>query len=103
MPGYFEQGNLGRNVIRGFGLHQVDFTLRRDIAVRDGLKLQLRLEGYNILNYANFANPNPIEDAILASSNFGIVNRMANVGLNGAGIYTNGGPRTMQAALRLEF
>jgi hypothetical protein len=103
VPGTFEQGNLGRNVIRGFGLTQVDFTLRRDIAVRDGLRFQLRLEGYNILNHANFANPNPLEGANLASSNFGVINRMANSGMGGAGIYTSGGPRTMQAALRLEF
>jgi hypothetical protein len=103
VPGEFEQGNLGRNIIRGFGLNQVDFTLRRDIAIRDGLRFQIRLEGYNVLNHANFGNPNPFEGANLASSNFGITSRMANNNFAGAGIYTSGGPRTMQASLRLEF
>jgi hypothetical protein len=104
VPSDFTQGNLGRNVIRGFGLNQVDFTLRRDLQLNDRFKLQLRVEAYNVLNHANFANPSVQEGANLASPNFGIMNRMANnSGFGGGGIYTNGGPRTMQAVLRLEF
>ncbi len=99
----FAQGNLGRNSIRGFGMNQVDFTLRRDIVPREGTRLQIRLEAYNLLNHANFANPSPNEGANLASSNFGIASRMLNSGLGGTSIYSSGGPRTMQAVLRLEF
>jgi hypothetical protein len=102
-PTGFAQGDLGRNAIRGFGQRQVDFTLRREVAVREGWRLQLRLEAYNVLNQANFANPNPLEGANLASPNFGVVTRMGNAGFGSANVYGNGGPRSMQAAIRLEF
>ncbi len=102
-PSGFGQGNLGRNAIRGFGMNQLDLTFRRDIAPRESLRFQIRLEAYNVMNHANFANPLPNEGASLASSNFGIMTRMLNTGLGGAGIYSQGGPRTMQAVLRIEF
>jgi hypothetical protein len=102
-PSGFGQGTLGRNAIRGFGMNQVDLTFRRDIAPREGLRFQIRLEAYNVLNHANFANPLPNEGASLASSNFGVMSRMLNSGLGGSSIYSQGGPRTMQAVLRFEF
>ena len=102
-PDGFGQGSLGRNSIRGFGMSQIDLTLRRDIAPREGLRLQLRLEAYNVMNHANFANPLPNEGASLASSNFGVMSRMLNSGLGGTSVYSQGGPRTMQAVLRIEF
>ena len=99
----FAQGNLGRNSIRGFGQVQADITLRRNLQITERLRFQFRLEGYNLLNHPNFSNPNPQEGANLSSSNFGIVNRMANQGFGGSNVYSNGGPRNMQVSLRLEF
>ncbi|WP_031498886.1 TonB-dependent receptor [Bryobacter aggregatus] len=103
VPTTLAQGNLGRNAIRGFAMNQLNLTFRRDLVVREGTRLQLRLEGYNVLNHPNFGNPNGQEAANLASSNFGVVNRMLNSGITGTGVYSNGGPRTMQVALRFEF
>lgn len=103
-PKEFSQGNLGRNIIRGFGATQLDFTLRREIALGDSVRLQLRAEGYNLFNHPNFANPLPQEGAFLSSSNFGVLSRMGNSGFGGtANVYSSGGPRNMQFALRLEF
>lgn len=102
-PTGFGQGSLGRNIIRGFGMSQIDCTLRRDLALREKLRFQLRLEAYNVMNRANFANPLPNEGASLASPNFGVMSRMLNSNLAGTSAYGQGGPRTMQAVLRLEF
>src|SRR6202795_5060122 len=50
-------GSLGRNVLRGLGAWQVDFSLHREFRVSEGLSLQLRAEAFNIFNHPNFANP----------------------------------------------
>jgi hypothetical protein len=102
-PSGFGQGTLGRNIIRGFGMRQLDLTFRRDIQIREATRLQFRLEGYNVLNTPSFANPLPNEGASLASSNFGVMSRMLNSGFGGTSIYSQGGPRTMQAVIRFEF
>ena len=51
------QGTLGRNSITGFGMGQVDLALRREFRFRDRKVLQVRLEAFNVLNEANFADP----------------------------------------------
>jgi hypothetical protein len=50
-------GDLGRNVLRGLGAWQIDFSLHRDFRLSEGLSLQLRAEAFNILNHPNFADP----------------------------------------------
>jgi carboxypeptidase family protein/TonB-dependent receptor-like protein len=53
-------GNLGRNVLIGPGVANVDFTLNKDFAIpkmREGTKLQFRLEAYNLFNRVNFNPP----------------------------------------------
>lgn len=97
-PTDFVQGTLGSNVLRGLGLNQVDLTLRRDVPLTERFRLQFRVEAYNLLNHANFANPSLLETANMASSNFGVTTRMT-----GSQLYGNGGPRSMQASLRLFF
>src|ERR1700689_1425637 len=50
-------GDLGRNVLRGLGAWQIDFSLHREFRLSEGLSLQLRAEAFNIFNHPNFANP----------------------------------------------
>ncbi len=99
IPASFSQGNLGRNALKGFDLTQLNLALRRDIAVREHLRIQLRFEAYNLLNHPSFANPNARGSANFASSGFGLVNQMAGA----SGPYSSGGPRTMQAVIRFDF
>jgi len=57
-PGYL--GNAGRNIIRGPGLANLDFSLRKDTALRflgESGQLEFRTEIFNILNRVNFSNP----------------------------------------------
>lgn len=51
-------GNLGRNVLIGPGLATFDFGLFKNIAARENLMIQLRVEAFNLFNRANLAVPN---------------------------------------------
>ena len=54
-PGTF--GNLGRYLLHGPGLTQVDFTVHKKFNFDEKRNLEFRAEIYVLLNIANFANP----------------------------------------------
>ncbi|HKV37392.1 MAG TPA: hypothetical protein VJP89_23820 [Pyrinomonadaceae bacterium] len=106
VPTTIRQGSLGYNALRGFGFSQVDFALRREFSVSERLKLQLRVEAFNLLNRANFGNPNNV----LANPMFGqstqtLARSLGTGGINGglSPLYQIGGPRSVQLALKLLF
>ena len=98
-----QQGNLGRNSLRGFPFSQIDLALRRQFNLTERVHLQFRVEAFNLLNHPNFALP----ENSLTSALFGRSTRTLATGLSsGAGLsplYQVGGPRSMQFALRLGF
>lgn len=49
---------VGRNVYIGPSLHQVDFRIMRDFAIREKLHLQFLGEAFNIFNHTNFSSLN---------------------------------------------
>ncbi|MBY0505432.1 MAG: carboxypeptidase-like regulatory domain-containing protein [Bryobacteraceae bacterium] len=104
-PTGFGQGNLGRNAIRGFGLTQLDLTLRREVRLGEKRSLHITAQGFNIFNQTNFANLTRNEGANLTSANFGIANRTQNQGVAGGlgAVFRTGGPRSVQLALRFQF
>jgi hypothetical protein len=53
-------GNLGRNVLDGPGLSEVDFSLMKDMRLSERWNLQFRAEAFNVFNTANFNTPNLI-------------------------------------------
>ncbi|HYZ83890.1 MAG TPA: TonB-dependent receptor [Bryobacteraceae bacterium] len=94
------QGTLGRGTLRGFGLKQVDLSLRRRFPIREQVALDFRADAFNIFNTPNFANPT----GILTSSNFGSSTQILSTGLGGVNpLFQVGGPRSIQLALRLLF
>jgi hypothetical protein len=107
LPAQGQQGNVGRNQLRGFPFSQVDLAIRRAFRLHDRLRLSFRAEAFNVLNHPNFMNPST--DDRLGSPNFGRATRMANRGFGGVQgpalqqFYESGGPRSMQVSLRLEF
>ena len=105
IPDGYEQGNLGRNTLRGFGVFQADISLRRQFVISERWRLNLSAQAYNALNNPNFANPSMNEGANLASPNFGVMTRMLNQSFGGGGgsLYQSGGPRSVELALRLQF
>ena len=53
-------GNLGRNTLIGPGLATWDFSVLKAIHIREQLNLQFRAELFNLLNRANFNQPNAV-------------------------------------------
>ncbi len=53
-------GNLGRDTLIGPGLAEWDFSVLKDTPIRERLTLQFRAELFNLLNRANFNQPNAV-------------------------------------------
>ena len=53
-------GNLRRNTLIGPGLATWDFSVLKDTRIREQLNFQFRAEIFNILNRANFNQPNAV-------------------------------------------
>ncbi len=79
-------GNAGRNTARGPGFANLDLSLLRQFPLTEHLRLQFRVECFNVANHANFAVP--VSD--LNSANFGR-------------ILEAGPSRLWQLALKLSF
>jgi hypothetical protein len=98
-----EQGNAGRNSLRGFPLQQLDVAIRRDFTVGDRLRLRFEADIFNVFNHSNFASPS----AVLTDTNFGRSQSMMNASFGGSGgynsLYAMGGPRAAQLAAKLLF
>ena len=60
-------GNAGHLSLRGPGYFDVDLAVSRQFSLRERLSLQVRVEGFNVLNHPNFGLPN----GNIASANFG--------------------------------
>ncbi|HKE27968.1 MAG TPA: TonB-dependent receptor [Bryobacteraceae bacterium] len=100
------QGNLGRNVISGFGMSQLDLALSREFKLNDRAGLQLRLEAFNALNHPNFADPVKYLDSPLIGEAASMLNMMLGTGSPGSGlspVLGSGGPRAVQLGLRFHF
>jgi Carboxypeptidase regulatory-like domain len=55
-PGTF--GDERRNSLVGPDLSEVDFSFGKNFPIKEGIALQFRIDGYNILNHPSFSNPN---------------------------------------------
>jgi hypothetical protein len=93
-------GDAPRNLVRGFGATQVNLAIRRDFPLHDQFALQFRAETFNIMNHPNFGYVDPY----LTDATFGQATMMLNSSLGTmASQYQQGGPRSMQFALKIVF
>lgn len=100
LPAGTDQGNAPRNFVRAFGASQLNLALRRDFRLHDALHLQFRAESFNLLNHPNFGYVDPY----LTDITFGKAIQTLNTSLGTvASQYQQGGPRSMQFALKLLF
>jgi hypothetical protein len=60
-----QQGDLGRNVLRGFGAWPADLRLQRQLRVTKEIALRFRAEFFNIFNHPNFGSPNNVPNSPL--------------------------------------
>jgi hypothetical protein len=94
------QGTAPRNFVRGFGEAQWNTALRREFRIHEDLTAQFRAEAFNVLNHPNFGYVDPV----LSDAQFGLATSMLNQSLGSMSpLYQQGGPRSMQFALKLTF
>lgn len=91
-PGTF--GDAPRNVARGPGLWQADMGLSRKISVTERVYVDLRAEGFNIFNRAQFGSP----QTDFSTVSFGSILATVNTGPVGTGT-----PRQIQFMVRVGF
>lgn len=93
-------GNAPRNFVRGFGAVEANAAVRRDFPLYERLTLQFRAETFNVLNHPSFGYVDPV----LTDATFGQATQMLNQSLGTVSPqYQQGGPRSMQFALKLLF
>lgn len=101
-----QQGNLGRNSLRGFGLWQVDFAMQKSFHLTERVGLAFRAEFFNLFNHPNFANPDStIGDPLFGQSIQTLASGLGSAygGLGLSSLYQVGGPRSGQLSLQLQF
>jgi hypothetical protein len=100
------QGDVSRNLLRGFGAWQLDLALRRSFPLGDKVNLQFRAELFNLFNHPNFASPVSDIGNPLFGQSIQMLGRSLGSGGSAGGLnplYQIGGPRSVQLALKLQF
>jgi hypothetical protein len=82
-------GNSGRRLFSGPGIDNYDLTLQKNFKLHESKSLELRLEGFNAFNHAQFYGPAAV-DGNISSATFGHVVSAA-------------APRLLQVALKIVF
>ena len=82
LPALYTYGNAGRNILRGPGLVNLDFSLFKNIPLGEKVKLQFRAEAFNVSNTPSFGNPNSTitfsSAGVYTPSSFGNITSTAN-------------------------
>ena len=89
LPALGTMGNARRRFFSGPGMEEFDATVSRSFLAKDDHALELRFEGFNVLNHTQFFGASAVEGNISSGSFGQAVNAMA--------------PRLMQVALRWQF
>jgi hypothetical protein len=58
LPAQFTFGNTSRNILRGPKLSSTDLSFMKTIPVGAEVRLQVRVEVFNVFNQVNYGNPN---------------------------------------------
>jgi hypothetical protein len=97
-PAQGTYGNETRNEFYGPATKQIDFSMFKNIPIRENIKLQLRAEIYNIFNFVNYSEPgNNVQ-----GSNLGLIGSTYDVSFGAPGIGP-GAPRNVQLAAKIIF
>lgn len=86
-PAPFTFGNAGRDIIPGPGNEVTDIALHRRFTITERSSLEIRAEGFNILNHPNYGIPGPYPD----------------LGPSFGAILSTGDPRRFQFGTRFDF
>jgi hypothetical protein len=92
-------GNLGRNALRGPDFVSSDFYLTKWFTLREGLKLRIEAQFFNVFNHANFALPSNVIAGVpgdrATQTGFGALTSTTSppTGLLGVGLGGDSSPR----------
>ena len=92
-----QQGNFGRNVLRGFGATQVELAFQRQFHLTEKIGLSFRGEFFDIFNHPNFDSPtNTLTSPLFGQSMRILASFLGSGGANGGfnPLYQIGGPRS---------
>jgi hypothetical protein len=89
--------------VPGPGFHRMDFSIFKNFAVTERLKMQFRTEIFNLLNHPNFNAPNFGGNGVVAVSGAGNFTNTSNFGRIGSTRDAPYDPRQIQLALKLLF
>ena len=82
-------GSVGRNILRGPGQTNLDFSIIKRFSINERQNVEFRTELFNLTNRVNFANP--ISDLNVGAASFGRI------------ISASNNPRLIQFALKYNF
>jgi hypothetical protein len=119
VPGTGHPGSLRRNAFRGPSFHNFDFGVAKTTSLGERVKMQLRVDAFNIFNHPNFSNPllpffavdletndavqhNPANPTQGIGQGFLPITATPDVGI-GNPFLGGGGPRNIQLAVRFTF
>jgi hypothetical protein len=105
-------GDLGtapRNFLRGFPETEVNVALQRTFPIREWARLQFRAEAFNVANHPNFGKiylgcgatvaGQACNNPLMGQATATLSNSLGGL----SSIYQQGGPRSLQFALKLQF
>jgi Carboxypeptidase regulatory-like domain/TonB dependent receptor-like, beta-barrel len=75
LPAQFTFGNAGRNILRGPKFVSTDLSFLKNFPIQNGVRVQLRVEMFNVFNNVNYNNPN----ASFGSAAFGQITSAGNM------------------------
>ena len=101
-------GNMGRNIFRDSGFHDLDLSIFKNFTFHERFTAQLRWEVFNVLNQPMICNPYGSSSAINAGNQFQGGGPLGYAGVTpdiGAGnpLIGSGSQRVMQLGLKLTF
>ncbi len=103
-PPLGEYGNAGRNILRGPNFAQVDASFLKNTRFGENMSLQLRMDIFNIFNFANYADPSGGLSCSGSVGQCGLFGKsLSTVGNQLGGLLGYGGPRQVQLSARFNF
>ncbi len=108
IPNEEQQGNLGRNSLRGFPFFQLDLGLQRRFVFTSSANLRLAINAFNLLNNTNFANMSGNLGTLVSNENFqpnAFFGKPVSLfgGSDFTPFYLYGGARTIQVSAKFSF
>ena len=106
LPGVGQYGNMGRDLVVGPNFRELDLSIQKNTKITERITLQFRAEGFNVLNRANFFQPNGgvfTAPSPTVGFNTALLNSGASVAGNAGQITTAQDPREIQFGLKLLF